>query len=330
MADLGLPQAGTLLAALCGGGLGVAVILLVAEIRGRPADVRRAPSRWTLATRSLRSAAGGARLAGGVLAGALLLVITRWPVAALCATALIVAWPQFFGAARSERAQIARLEQLVVWTETLRDTTSAHIGLEQAIAASANSAPPLIRPALVRLIGLVRARVPLETGLLRLAADLDDPRSADPIIATLILYVRRRGDRVADVLAGLAHSARQELDQRRQIVAGRAELRRGVQIIVIITVSVALYMAVFNHAFAAPYATAPGQLALLVVIAMFGAGFGLLRHAARSEPITPFLPRGDQRLDADTLRLVARLTGTDDPRAAAGNAARRGNGGWTS
>jgi Flp pilus assembly protein TadB len=265
-------------------------------------------------------------VAGGILVGAMLLVITRWPVAAVCATALIVAWPQFWGAARTERAQIARLEQLVVWTETLRDTTSAHIGLEQAIAASATSAPPLIRPALVRLIGLVRARVPLETGLLRLAADLDDPRSADPIIATLILYVRRRGDRVADVLAGLAHSARQELDQRRQIVAGRAELRRGVQIIVIVTVSVALYMAVFNHAFAAPYATVPGQVALLVVIAMFGTGFALLHRAARSDPITPFLPRRDQRLDVDTLRLVARLTGTEDPPGALGRASARSNG----
>ena len=64
------------------------------------------------------------------------------------------------------------------------------------------NAPPLIRPALVRLVGQLRARVPLDKALLALATELDD-QSADLVIAALILYATRRGDRLGEVLTGL-------------------------------------------------------------------------------------------------------------------------------
>ena len=51
------------------------------------------------------------------------------------------------------------------------------------------NAPPLIRPALVRLVGQIRARVPMDQALLAFAAELDDP-SADLVIAALILNTR--------------------------------------------------------------------------------------------------------------------------------------------
>ena len=59
---------------------------------------------------------------------------------------------------RAEQIQIARLEALVGWTEALRDTTSAHVGLEKAIPATAETAAPVIRPALTRLAGQLRTR----------------------------------------------------------------------------------------------------------------------------------------------------------------------------
>ena len=223
--------------------------------------------------------------------------------------ALVLAWPWLFGGLGEERVQIARLEALAIWTETLRDTISAHASLEQAIPVSAATAPPLLRPALVRLIGRLRARVPLDAALLRLAADLDDARSADPLIAALILHARRRGDRLADVLTGLATTARAELELRRKILASRAELRRGVQIIIAITLAMAGYLAVFNPAFTRPYGTAIGQLALLAVIALFAGGLAWLRRLARPEPVLAFLPRPGAMVDPDGLRLVASLTG---------------------
>ena len=88
------------------------------------------------------------------------------------------------------------------WTEALRDTVSAHAGLEQAIPATATNAAPAIRDALLRLAGQLRTRVPLQEALLDLAEQLD--HSADMIIAALINNVQRRGDGLVKVLTGLA------------------------------------------------------------------------------------------------------------------------------
>lgn len=304
-----LPQIGVLLAALCCGTATALMVALVREIRGHPPVLARPPSRLAVLAGRLRSGRVGARLAGAAVVGVAVIAVTRWPVAGAGMAALVLAWPWLFGGLGEERVQIARLEALAVWTETLRDTISAHASLEQAIPVSAATAPPLLRPALVRLIGRLRARVPLDAALLRLAADLNDARSADPLIAALILHARRRGDRLADVLTGLAATARAELESRRKILASRAELRRGVQIIIAITLAMAGYLAVFNPAFTHPYGTAIGQLALLAVIALFAGGLAWLRRLARPEPVLAFLPRPGIQAEPDDLRLVASLTG---------------------
>lgn len=304
-----LPQIGVLVAALCCGAAAGLLVALAREIRGHLPAPARPPSRLVILARRLRSGRVGARLAAASVVGVGVIAVTRWPVAGAGMAALVLAWPWLFGGLGEERVQIARLEALAVWTETLRDTISAHASLEQAIPVSAATAPPLLRPALARLIGRLRARVPLDAALLRLAADLDDARSADPLIAALILHARRRGDRLADVLTGLATTARAELELRRKILASRAELRRGVQIIIAITLAMAGYLAVFNPAFTHPYGTAIGQVALLAVIALFAGGLAWLRRLARPEPVLAFLPRPGAMVDPDDLRLVASLTG---------------------
>ncbi len=88
-----------------------------------------------------------------------------------------------------EQRQIITLEALVMWTESLRDTVTARASLEQAIPATAVHASPAIRPALIRLVGQLRARVPLDVALLALSAELNDA-SADKVIGALILNTR--------------------------------------------------------------------------------------------------------------------------------------------
>jgi tight adherence protein B len=238
------------------------------------------------------------------------LVLTRWPVAAAATTALIGFWPQLFGGTAAERAQIVRLEALVVWTESLRDTIAAHASLEQAIPASTAHCPTVIRPALTRLAGQIQARAPLDVALLGLAAELDDP-SADLVCASLILNVRRRGDRLADVLTGLAVAAREELDLRRRISAGRAGLRRGVQIVVAMTLAFAAFLIVFGGAYVRPYDGLAGQAALLVVVGMFATGFAWLRRLSAADPAEAYLARPGRPAWANPadVRLVTGLTG---------------------
>lgn len=299
---------GVLLAAATGAGLGAAVVLLLIAVSGTAGDPGRPPGRLQRTVRAARSATLSGRGAAGVAVGLLVLAVTRWPVAAAGLTGLVIAWPRLFGGARAEQAQITRLEALVTWTESLRDTISAHSSLEQAIPVTTPASPPQIRPALTRLTGRIRARTPVESALSQLAVELDDP-SADLVIAALILNVRRRGDRLAQVLTGLATTAREELDLRRRISAGRAGVRRGVHIVVGMTLAFAAFLTVFGGDYVRPYGTAAGQTALAVVIAMFAAGFAWMRRLSGTESVQPFLYRPGRRTPPEDSRVVAALTG---------------------
>jgi Flp pilus assembly protein TadB len=303
-----LPDTGMLLSALIAGGIGAGLLLVIAGLRGVIVDPARPPGPFTRAAAALTSPAFSGRIGAGVLLCVGTLILTRWPVAAAGLGALVIAWPGLFGGTRAEQAQINRLEALVIWTESLRDTIAAHASLERAIPASTQHAPPLTRPALVRLAGQISVRTPLDRALLALAVDLDDP-SADFVIAALILNIRRRGDQLARVLTGLTTAAREELDLRRKVSAGRAGLRRGVQIVVLLTIGFAAYLTVFSRDYVQPYDSAGGQVALGVVIGMFALGFAWMRRLSAGRVVRPFLARPGLNITPADVQVVSALTG---------------------
>src|SRR4051794_16630548 len=309
-----LPSLDGLLMALIAAGFGGGLVLLGVFIHGVTPQPAKPPNRFRLAAEALRSPAVSGRIAAGVVVGILALVLTRWPVAAVGLAGLVILWPQMFGGQRVEQTQIMQLEALVMWTESLRDTITARASLEQAIPATAGTAPAAIRPALMRLTGLVRSRVPLDCALLALSAELNDG-SADKVIGSLILNTRQRGTGLAAVLTSLASSARAELDQRRRVSAGRATMRRSVQLVVIITLALAVFLVLFARDYVEPYASFGGQVALAVVVTLFAASFMWMRRLAGGEPSTPFLSRGDARIDDADVRVVAHLTGLDESQA---------------
>ncbi len=118
--------------------------------------------------------------------------------------------------------------------------------------------------------------------LRRFADDLDDP-SADMIIAALIINSRLRGPGLRALLGALAASVREELDMRRKVTAGRRSTRRSVQIVIAVSVGMAIALAVFDHTFLAPYDGVFGQLVLAVIVAMYAAGILWLRRLATFE-----------------------------------------------
>lgn len=303
-----LPTLGGLVAAMIAAGVGAAVLLLSAALRPTAGSGLRVPGRVRLLVARLGASRAGGRLAAAAATGVATLLITRWPVAAVGVGGLIAGWPGMFGAARAEKQQIVALEALVLWTEALRDTVTARASLEQAIPATAVHAAPAIRPALIRLTGLLRARVPVDAALGALAGELDDA-SADKVIGALILNTRQRGTGLASVLSALARSGRAELDQRRRISAGRASMRRSVQLVVVITVGFAGFLAVFSRDYVAPYGSPAGQAALGVVLALFAGSFVWLRRLAGGQPPAPFLNRPDPRTAGADLRVVHHLTG---------------------
>ncbi len=221
-------------------------------------------------------------------------VLTRWPVAVAAAGTLVWLWPSMFGASRIAALQIARLEALATWTESLRDTIAGSIGLEQAIIATTNAAPDEIRGPLRRLVGRLRSHLPLPQALSAFAEEFDDV-SVDLVVAALILNARLRGPGLVNTLTALATSAREELDMRRGVEEGRKNLRRAATIIVTVTVTFAGGLILFSRSYLAPYGTVPGQVVLLMVVAIFAAGFMWIRAAATGKTAERFL------VDAATL-----------------------------
>ena len=173
----------------------------------------------------------------------------------------------------------------------MRDTVAGAVGLEQAIPATAAAASPSIRAELANLADRLRVRTPLATALQQFADDLDDA-SADLIVAALMLNAQLRGPGLRDVLTSLAHSARDELEMRRRVNAGRASTRRSVQIVMGITVVFVLGLSLFNHDYVEPYSSAVGQAVLLVILAFFAAGFAWMRRLAAFDVPERFLFSG--------------------------------------
>jgi Flp pilus assembly protein TadB len=254
------------------------VFLLIMAIRGLPPAPPGSGPSWL--EQQLRGLFG-ARGAIAALAGIAVLLATGWVVAGAGVAALAYSWHGLGGAA-SERRTLARLEGLAIWTESLRDTIAGAVGLEQAIPASLRvAAPSLIEP-LTALVSRMHTRVPLPDALRQFADDLDDP-GADLIIAALVINSRLRGPGLRDLLGSLSSSVREELDMRRSVSADRRSTRRSVQIVVLVSVGMALALALLDHSFLAPYDGLAGQAVLIVVVAIYTAGIAWLRKLANFE-----------------------------------------------
>jgi Flp pilus assembly protein TadB len=265
-----------LLAVLIGAAVGGALFLLVVALRGLP---RSPPSVRSQRLEHHFRELIGTRGAVALIAAVLVLIATQWVVAAIGVALLVLSWRSLGGAA-SERKAMTRLEGLAIWTESLRDTIAGAVGLEQAIPASLRVAAPSLLQPLERLVGRMHTRVPMPDALRMFADDLDDP-GADLIIAALIINSRLRGPGLRDLLGALSASVREELDMRRKVNAERRSTRRSAQIVVAISVGLALLLGIFNHSYVQVYDSAAGQLVLVVIVALYAAGFIWIRKLAR-------------------------------------------------
>jgi len=269
----------SLLAIVCGGIGGAGLVLLVVAIRGVPRKpYATGPGK---AERWLRDVLGW-RGALALILGAITLAATGWIVAGVGVALLALGW-RSLGGAVSERRTMARLEGLAVWTESLRDTIAGAVGLEQAIPSSLRVAAPTILRPLENLVDRLHTRVPMADALRRFADDLNDP-SADLIIAALIINARLRGPGLRDLLGALSGSVREELDMRRKVSADRRSTRRSVQIVVLVSVGMAIALALLDHSYVKVYDSPSGQLVLIFVVALYAAGFIWLRKLANFEP----------------------------------------------
>ena len=272
------------LGVILGAGAGLGVVLIILGVRGSETGTS-----W--AGLSVRRLEGHTlRLAAAVGAGVVVGAATGWPVAAVIAAAGTWAVPKLFAESKQQAELIAQVEAIAGWAEMLRDTMAGAAGLEQAIAASAPVAPLPIRAQVVELAARAE-RDRLTTALRAFADELADP-TADLVVAALLLASEHQAGRLGDLLGSLAASARDQATMRLRVEAGRARTRTSVKVIVGVTAGLALFLAVLNHGYLAPYSTPTGQLVLCLVGGLFAAGFVWLAKMTRPAPPARLLRTG--------------------------------------
>lgn len=272
------------MAAIAGVALGLLALLRLG--RGLPAMPRWSPRRRFdgLPIQRLGVAAG---------VGIVVVTFTRWPLAGVAACVLVMLWPRLFGGAAAGRRDLAKIEAIAAWTESLRDTASAAAGLEQAIPATVSAVHPLLRKPVRDLAARLDGRVPLPEALVRFADEVNDP-AGDMVVAALTLNARQRAGGLDRILTSLAASSRAELEMRRKVELERRGLRRQAQRIAGAVTLFAIAQAVFARDWVAPYSTAFGQLVLAVLLAAFVASFWRMRSLAASDPEPRFLTAPDR------------------------------------
>lgn len=231
----------------------------------------------TVRDRALRAAA----------AGTVVLVVSRWPVAAVAGA--LVAWftPELFASRAGRDAALARTEAIATWTEMLRDTISAAHGLEAAIMTTAPVAPEAIRPEIQHLARSLK-RSSLTESLRQLAVDLAHPIS-DLVVASLTVAANGAVKDLADLLGMLAESARDEAAMQMRIEASRARMRTAVRVISGVTIVTAVGLVVLNRSYVQVYATPAGQVVLAFIATAWGVALWWLASMSRFRQPERFL-----------------------------------------
>jgi Flp pilus assembly protein TadB len=279
----------TAIVGLAGGLAVLGVLLLAREL------TRRAPAAGIPVRTSRRRRPGPARrlvLAG--CAGLVVLAVSRWPVAALATVGAVLFLPSIVST-KAARQRVAVLEGLEQWTRRLSDLLTASRGLEDALEASARSAPAAIGPAVTALGRRLAARTGTEAALRAFAAEINDP-AGDRIAAALIIATGRRGGAVRDVLNSLAVMLARDVAARREIEAERAQHRTTIKWLAAFVVGFAIF-AVLNRSYSAPYSTPAGELVMAVVAGLYTGGLAWLHHLGSLPAPGRFLtdPPGDGR-----------------------------------
>jgi Flp pilus assembly protein TadB len=309
------------LAALAGALIIGGLVLAIREMAGRVPPPGVPPPRRPFARLSSDSSARQWGLAAVI--GLAVIAITRWPVAGVAAVLAVIFLPRVLST-RRQRQHTAKLEGLEQWTRRLGDMLTASRGLEEALEASARSAPAAIREPVTTLAARLNARTGTQAALRAFAAEIDDP-AGDRIAAALIIATGHRGGGVRDVLNALAVMIARDVASRREIEAERAQHRTTLRWIAVFIAGFTVF-AVLNRAYSAPYGTVPGEIVLALVTGLYAAGLGWLYRLGGMPSPGRFLGPDSRQPDSGQLDSGQPHSGQPGSRQSAGWAT--GAGSW--
>jgi Flp pilus assembly protein TadB len=238
------------------------------------------------------SPATSRRVVIAIVVGLVAQLVSGWPVLGLAAAAGVFMLPQL-SSARESRRRTAVLEGLGHWARRLSDLLGASRGLEDALEASARSAPEAIAKQVTALASGLAARTGSDTALRAFANEIDDP-VGDRVVAALIIATGQRGGAVGEILRTLAEQVAKDVASRRDIDAERAEHRTTLRWVVGIVIAFTLFC-MLNRAFSEPFGTLAGQLVLAVIGALYIAGLAWLQRLGNVRAPARFLAGSSAR-----------------------------------
>lgn len=266
-----------LVAAATGGLIGFGLWLGVTAVRG----IKVVPDARRLVPAAVRAERATAWLAGALLTGIIVGLVTGWPVAGIGTALGVLAGPAAMGGTARRAQETATADAIATWADMIRDTMAGASGLEESLIQTAAVAPTAIRRQLQAFAHRLRHQ-PLEAALDGLANDLNHS-SADLIVAALAAAARLEARDLGGLLARLAEAIRGDVRMRTRIEIGRARIRTSARIAVATTTATVVFLYLFAGHLLEPYDTAGGQVWLLVVMAVFfGAGV-MLHHYSQLE-----------------------------------------------
>lgn len=273
----------TPLAAAAGFVLVLGLMLGASGLRRRPV-AERVPK-----PRRRRQPPAPERIALVAASALVVLVVTRWPVAALGVGFGV--W--YLSQPRQRVGDAAKADALTAWTEMLRDATGTPRGIEGVLSATADGAPVLVRPHVVRMARRL-AYEPLDDALDDLADDLDHPLG-DLVVTSLRLAARSGGRQIRAVLDDLAQAAREEARMHRRIEVARERPRSDMRSVIVIMAGFVVALTLVASDYLDRYNTVAGQLVLLGVSLTWAGGIAAMVRMGRSQQVERFLARRAER-----------------------------------
>lgn len=218
-----------------------------------------------------------------VVTGLLGLLLTGWVAVGVGAAGAVILVPSVLSKGTAEQT-ITRLEALSGWTRRLADllASGAASSLDRALTKSAAVAPAAIAAEVTALVDRIGPQG-TRAALLAFAKDMVDPVS-DEVVMSLILQLRRGGRGLSAVLGDLANHVEDQIRMRREVEADRAKPRSNVRTIVLLALGMSVGLILFDRTYLEPYGTVQGQIALIGVVAIFGAALLWLRRIIRQQP----------------------------------------------
>ena len=285
---------GVVAAAGIGALTGLGLWLAITAVRG----VRVVPDAHRFVPKAVPAERAVAWLATALVAGAVVGLVTGWPVAGLGTALGVLAGPAALGGTARRAQETATAEAIATWADMIRDTMAGASGLEESLIQTAAVAPGAISHQL-EVFALKLRHQPLDVALDSLATDLNHS-SADLIVASLAAAARLEARDLGGLLARLAEAIRGDVRMRTRVEVGRARIRTSARIAVATTAATVVFLYLFAGHLLEPYDTTAGQAWLGVVVAVFfGAGLMLVRYSHLEVPERFTLRHTSQKEGAD-------------------------------